>query len=207
MAFVMIPSVVLAQPPMRMAGAPDPDVLVLGDWSKPVKNKYGFAVRGRLMMCEYPNHRGSSSGTSAGLYVELQEYSDFVGATGEIYWNPRALTCELTDSSGKAVPMSGGAYGGPIASSGWIKLPSGSSMRLRVSPYGGGRLSDGGFGVWAAMPPQTLKPGDPSTYFLSGDFTAKRRTDYKPADFRYVWTGTLKLPKLELSLKRLQGVK
>ncbi len=185
----------------------DPSVLALGDWSEPVANQYGFKLRARLLICEYPAHRGHS-GTDAALYVDLQEYSDFVGATGEVYWSPQSLNCELTDDSGKAVPHSAGAYGGPIPPSSWLKLPSHSSMRLRVSPYGGGRLDDGGFGLWVEIPQTwTLKPNDSNTYFLSGMFTAKPSTDYKPADFRWVWTGTLKLPKMKVSLGALRGEK
>jgi hypothetical protein len=187
-------------PATCLAGASDPGVLALGDWSEPVANEYGFKLRGRLLICEYPHHRGPRSGTDAALYVELQEYSDFVGAVGEVYWDPRALSCDLTDSAGKAVPMSPGSYGGPVPPACWVKLPSNSSIRLRVSPYAGGILNEGGFAIWTAkFQVWTLKPEDANTYFLAGEFTARPVTDHNPADFRWVWTGTLKLPRLELS--------
>jgi hypothetical protein len=189
------------------AGVSDPNVLALGDWSESVDNGNGFKLRGRLLICEFPEHRGGA-GTDAALYVELQEYSDSVGAVGEVHWSPEALTCELTDRSGKTVPPSSEAYGGPVPEGCWIKLPSHSSMRLRVSPYAGGKLSDGGFGIWASvMDVWTLKPGDTKTYFLSGKFTVKPAADYKPVNFNWVWTGTLKLPKMEVSLRKLRDVK
>jgi len=179
------------------AGVADPNVLALGDWSEPVANDHGLKLRGRLLICE---HRG----TQTALYVELQECSDFVGGIGEVYWDPKALTCELTDSSGKAVPQSGGPYGGAVPSACWIKLPSHSSIRLRVSPYAGGKLSDGGFGIWTAgFQIWTLKANDANTYFLSGVFPVRPPTDHNPADFRWVWTGTLKLPKMKLLLGTL----
>ncbi len=40
--------------------------------------------------------------------------------------------------------------------------------------------------------------------YLSGELTVKPSPDYKPEDFRGVWTGTLKLPKLKLSLPALR---
>ena len=194
-------------PPPQCHGVADPNVLALGDWSEPVANKYGLKLRGRLSICEYPEHRGHS-GTDTALYVELQEYSDFVGAIGEVFWAPESLSCELTDGSGKAVPCSGGAYGGPTPPASWIKLPSNSSLRLRVSPYGGGKLTDGGFDLWANLPQTwTLEPKDTNAYFLSGVLTIKSPNDYKPTDFQWVWTGTLKLPKMKLSLETLRGVK
>ena len=45
---------------------------------------------------------------------------------------------------------------------------------------------------------------DHARVYLSGEFTAKPSPDYKPEDFRGVWTGTLKLPKLKLSLPALR---
>jgi hypothetical protein len=52
-----------------------------------------------------------------------------------------------------------------------------------------------------------LKPDDTKTYYLSGDFTVKPSPDYKPEDFRGVWTGTLKLPKMKLSLPALRDAR
>lgn len=188
-----------------LAGDRDAEVLALGDWSAPVPNKYGFALRGRLLISEYPEHRGPNAKTEAALYLELQEYSDFVGANGEVYWNPAALDCSLNDTSVRPVPNSPSAYGGPVPSSCWITLPSHSSMRLRVSPYAGGRLPDGDFGIWTArFQVWTLKADDTNTYYLSGKFTVDPPTNRVPADFRYVWRGTLDLPKMKVAIAELK---
>ena len=118
------------------------------------------------------------------------------------------MHCELTDSAGKVVPYSPDAYGGFIPGPSWIKLPAFSSMRLRVSPPAGGKMDEEGFKIrgkigetWA------LKPDDTKTYRLSGEFTAKPSPDYKPEDFRGVWTGTLKLSKMKLSLPALRDAR
>jgi hypothetical protein len=185
--------------------AAETNILALGDWSEPVANKYHFKLRGRLLICEYPQHRGPNGDSESALYVELQEYSDFVGAIGEVYWNPSALNCELVDASGKPLPNSPSAYGGPVPSPCWIMLPSHSSMRLRVSPYAGGRLKDGGFEIWTArFQVWTIKPDDTNTYSLSGAFTVDPPTNRVPADFRYVWQGTLNLPRMKVGIKELK---
>jgi hypothetical protein len=178
-------------------GETDPNILAMGAWSKPVRSSNYLKLRGRLLICDYHER--------AALYVELQECSDSVGAVEEVHWDPQAVACQLTDRDGKPVPLSPGAYGGPMPSACWIKLPSGSSMILRVSPYAGGRLSDGSFKIWTAnMQVWRLKPNDTATYFLSGEFTAKTTNDHKSDNPQWIWTGKLQLPKMELTLAKLQ---
>jgi hypothetical protein len=53
----------------------------------------------------------------------------------------------------------------------------------------------------------TLKPDDENTYFLSGNITATAADDHKADNPYRVWTGTLKLPSLAVSIKKLQVVK
>ena len=129
---------------------PDASVLALGAWSQPVRTPNYMKLRGRLKICEYPNNRGLAPSIDVALYVELQEFSDSVGGPEEVYFDPRALKCELTDSTGKAVPRSAAAFGGGAPGAVWINLPSYCSEVLRVTPYnGGGRMPDGGFELWA----------------------------------------------------------
>lgn len=189
------------------AGVTEPGLLALGDWSEPVANEHHFKLRGRLAICEYPAHRGFS-GSDIALYVELQEYCDSVGLVGEVHWNAQSVHCELTDSAGKIVPRSPDAYGGFIPGPSWIKLPAFSSMRLRVGPPAGGKMDAEGFMIRGKIGETwTLKPDDTKTYYLSGEFTAKPPPDYKPEDFRCLWTGTLKLPKLKISLPALRDAR
>ena len=102
---------------------PDASVLALGAWSQPVRTPNHMKLRGRLKICEYPNNRGLAPSIDVALYVELQEFSDSVAGPEEVYFDPRALKCELTDSTGKAVPQSGAAFGGGAPE------PSGSTCR------------------------------------------------------------------------------
>ncbi len=180
------------------------EVLAIGNWSEPVKNKYGLALRGRLLICEYDRNPRSGEGSDAALYIELQECSGFVGAVADVYYRPAAVDCILTDQFDNPVPNSPAVYGGGVPSPCWVALPSKSSIRLRISPYAGGRQPDGGFKIWnGCIQTWDLRPNDTNTYFLSGSFTVNPPTDRVPADFRWVWQGTIALPKMEVSIKGL----
>ena len=158
-------------------GEPDASVLALGAWSQPVRTPNYMKLRGRLKICEYPNNRGLAPSIDVALYVELQEFSDSVGGLEEVYFDPQALKCELTDSAGKAVPRSGGAFSGAVPGAVWINLPSYCSEVLRVTPYnGGGRMPDGGFRTLG----QPRRHLDAESRRL-GHVLSVRRTDRKAA--------------------------
>jgi hypothetical protein len=185
----------------------DASVLALGAWSPPVKAANHMKLRGRLKICEYPSNRGLVPGIDVALYVELQEFSDSVGAPEEVYFDPQALKCELTDSAGKAVPRSAAAFGGGVPGAVWVNLPSYCSEVLRVTPYnGGGRMPDGGFELWGNLGDTwALKASDTATYYLSGELTVKPPADHKSDNPQWIWSGTLKLPKMEVSIKKLRA--
>jgi hypothetical protein len=177
------------------------NVIGLGAWSETVANDYGRAIRGRLLMCAYPDHRGGSTNRAdVGVYLELQEYSDSIGGTRVYCDFTHALKCELSDAFGKAPPYSGGfGYGGGAPGPLWISLPPFSSMRLRASVFGGGKLTDGtleimfiGAGSWR------IKPNDTNTYFLSGTFAVNPPPDTNSFNHTEIWRGTLSLPKMEI---------
>jgi len=66
------------------------------------------------------------------------------------------------------------------------RFPAMAALRLRVSVFGGGRLRDGGLGIWSVgAGAWTIKPSDTNTYFLSGTFTVDPPTNYVPKDFRW----------------------
>jgi hypothetical protein len=190
-------------------GEPDASVLAVGDWSQPVANTNHMKLRGRLKICEYPNNRGLAPSVDVALYVELQEFSDSVGGAVQVYFDPQALKCELTDGTGKVVPQSASAFGGAVPGAVWINLPSYSSEVLRVTPFnGGGRMPDGGFELSGSIVETwTLKAGDTASYFLSGELTVKPPADHKGDNPQWIWSGTLKLPRMEVSIKKLRAGK
>jgi hypothetical protein len=185
-------------------GVDDTNAIALGEWSRPVANYYGLALRGRLAMYEHPHYQGGTR-TDTALYLELEEYSNFVGGDAEVYFQLGSgegkgeLRCELTDEAGKVVPESGFGFGGGAPVSRWVEIPTDARVRLRVSVFGGGRLQDGGLGIWSFGPGSwTIKGHDTNTYFLSGTFTADPPTNRVPKDFRWVWQGKLNLPKMKI---------
>src|SRR5262245_51394509 len=188
----------------RCFGVDDTNAVALGPWSEPVANYYGAAIRGRLAIYEHKHHRGPS-GVDTALYLELEEHSNFVGASPQVYFHiaqdggTNGLHCQLTDQAGRIIPDSGFAFGGGAPISQWIEIPCDGGVRLRVSVFGGGRLEDGGLAIWSFGPGSwTIKPNDTNTYFLSGVFTVNPPTNYVPKDSRWVWQGTLKLPKMRI---------
>jgi hypothetical protein len=186
-------------------GIEDTNVIALGDWSEPVGSMYGLQIRGRLLMCEYPEplHTGPHGGYDTGVYLELQEYHGSLDA--QVYCNLTCrerggLRCRLTDGAGNAVQESGGGGGGGAPISQWVRIshPYGS-VRLRASDFGGGWLQDGGLGIWfTSAGSWTIKPNDTKAYFLSGTITVMPPTNRVTADFREVWQGALTFPKMKL---------
>lgn len=189
------------------------DFIAVGDWSEPVGNR--SKLRGRLLICETPRHRGPGGGYDTAVYLELQECSDFVGSPIHVYCNMMPDVSpgpdfkrivkggghwELRDAADKPVAQSGYAYSGAAPGADWMTLPCDSTVRLRVSLFGGGRMEDGSLGI--ALPSQywVIPARSTNDYFLSGTFTVSPPTN--SFDRLDVWQGTLKLPKMKIPVKR-----
>jgi hypothetical protein len=194
--------------------ADDPSVAALGEWSKPVAIEDGFAIRGRLLICDTPDHASSVSKTDTAVYLELQEFSagvssvrvhcELSGRNGRN--NAPGLRFELRDAKGKLVPHSPGGFGGGMPESCWLTLEPYGSARLRASVYGGGRLSDGGLAIYLASGGWwDVHPNPTNEYFLSATFTAKGVTNkmgWVEITNRNVWHGTLALPPVKIPVQK-----
>src|SRR5713226_3256814 len=94
----------------RAADGPGPKQIAAGDWSKPVADTRGFAVRGRLVLYE---KRLSDDRREVTVYVELQDATESVGRSMRLYcemaktdFRPEykgGLQCELQDKNKKSV--------------------------------------------------------------------------------------------------------
>lgn len=185
-----------------------PEVLAVGAWSKPVADSRGFAVRGRLVICEKPRTDGRRE---TPIYVELQDARDSVGGETLLYcemsrndFRPeykRGLHCELRDSDGKLAAATGFPFGGRVPQSQWVSLPSDGTFRLRATPFGIHRekalaLCPHLGALW------TISEDDPKEYFLSGTFGINPADDVAPPSKEHVWRGTIELPPVKIVGKR-----
>jgi hypothetical protein len=188
--------------------ADPPKVIAAGDWSKPVADSRGRAVRGRLVLCEKVV---SADRREVRVYVELQDASDSVGGTLQLFcdfgrtdFRPEykgGLRCELRDKDKRPVKPTSFPFSGAIPNSEWVMLPSDATIRLRASPFGIHRLK-----AMAIAPDVStlwvIGDGDGNEYFLSGTFTIDPDADRKPISEGHVWRGTIDLPAVRIVNQR-----
>lgn len=194
----------------RAARAAEVVELAAGEWSAPVADARGYALRGRLLVCEaHPR----SDLVDIAVYVELQEVSNFIGGELAVYCEmgktdfsgdyPYGLSCEMLDAAGESVPQQTAAFGGAVPRSRWVVLGADDAVRLRVNPFGIRRregepglplMVDGSF--WF------LRADDPQTYALRGAFGAGLPGDPAPPADAHVWQGRLELPPVALPPER-----
>jgi hypothetical protein len=183
-------------------------VIAEGDWSKPVADTRGYAVRGRLVLCEKSR---SDDCREAAVYVELQDASEFIGGSMRIFcdfgktdFSPEykgGLQCELVDKDKKPVPATSYSFGGRVPASEWVTLPSDSTIRLRASPFGIHRAKA------TAISPHlgqlwVIGDDDHNEYFLSGNFTVDPEAGRKTIEDPHIWRGTIVLPAVRIVNKR-----
>ena len=129
----------------QMLAADDTNLVAAGDWSQPVATQYGPAIRGRLLICDTPNHASSDPKPDTAVYLELQEFASALRSV-RVYCGLNRFTvpddspglrCELRDSAGKLIHNSPGSFSGGEPGSYWVTLQPYCSARLRASVYGG----------------------------------------------------------------------
>lgn len=181
--------------------ATDTNVIAVSDWSEPVADNRGYALRARLVIA-YTGHTDRDTG----VYVELQDASGHVGGSMAVYFDG-GLNCELRDAEGKVVPQSPFAFSGACPNSCWIMMPSDSTVRLRANCFGIGKPQGDGLAISVPGKYWVIPADDTREYFLSGSLTVippKDRVsfpDFTGLDVQ-VWRGTLTFPKMKISVKR-----
>lgn len=187
-------------------------ILAAGEWSEPVKDKDHYGLRGRLLLCETPQHRGME-GYDTAVYLELQEWSPFAGSPLLVYCNmnptmamapdfktvvPAGLLWELRNAQDKPVPESGFAFSGGGPQTQWMVVACDGSVRPRASLFGGGRLEDGGLGLALPAHYWVVPKASTNEFFLSATFTSNPPTNnFSPLEY-HVWQGTITLPKMKI---------
>jgi hypothetical protein len=204
----------------HLVAADDTNLVAAGDWSQPVATQYGPAIRGRLLICDTPDHASSQHRTDTAVYLELQEFASAVRSV-RVYCGLNRFTasddspglrCELHDSAGKLIPYSPGGFSGGAPGSYWVILQPYCSARLRVSVYGGGRLEDGGLAIYLASRGWwDVHPSKTNEFYLSGSFSSVAPTNTLGSQLGLpvidstnmdVWYGTLTLPRVKIPFKK-----
>jgi hypothetical protein len=189
--------------------ADPPKVIATGDWSKPVADTRGYAVRGRLVLCEKVV---SADRREVAVCIELQDAKESVGGEsmrlvcdlGRSDFRPEykpGLRCELRDKDKRPVKTSPFAFSGAVPKSEWVTLPSEATIRLRASPFGIHRAK-----AMAIAPDLgclwVIGDDDTNEYFLSGRFTVDPAADRVPTGEGHVWRGTIELPAVRIVNRR-----
>jgi hypothetical protein len=176
------------------SGPPDAGVVVVGEWSEPVKDGDGHTLRGRLVVCD---DRPANASNHARVYLELEHGGSALPT--EVYHDieSTALNVEVRDEHDQLVPQKRVAVRRPSLPPCWVTLPCDSTVRLRsdlyavsLTPNPDGLLFMLGSGTWIIP---TNAAGD---FYLSGTFTP--RADHPSALKYHIWQGTLKLPKVKI---------
>lgn len=179
-----------------------PRVIASGEWSKPVADARGYAVRGRLVLCE---KKVAEDRRESAVYVELQDASPFIGSGMRLFCNFRpvqpdskaGMRFELRDGNKKLVPSQPFAFGGAVPMPQWVTLPTDATIRLRTSPFGVHRPKA------LAIAPQLsdlwiIADDDPKEYFLSATVVISSPAESGPGASDHVWSGSVELPAMRI---------
>ena len=186
----------------------EPKLIAAGEWSKPVDDNRGYAVRGRLVLCE---KRLGDDRREVAVYVELQDASKAIGQGMQLFCEmgksdlrpeyKGGLQCEMHDKDQRLVNHTGYSFGGRTPTSEWVRLPSDATIRLRASPFGVHRAKA------MAITPHLGKlwvigDDDPNEYFLSGTFTVAPADDRIEKNDEHIWRGAIVLPAVRIANQR-----
>ena len=189
--------------------AEGPREIASGSWSKPVADARGYAVRGRLVLCE---KKVAADRRESAVYVELQDASPFIGSGMRLFANFRSIhpgqksgmRTELRDGKVKDVPSQPFAFGGAVPMPEWITLPTDATIRLRTSPFGIHRPNA------LAIAPQlehlwVIADDDTQEYYLSATVVIDSPAEPEAKAAEHVWRGTLVLPAMRIRNGRSAG--
>jgi hypothetical protein len=187
-----------------------PKVIAAGEWSKPVSDRQGYALRGRLIICE---HARSDNFRETPVYIELQDASEARGRPMRLFcdmgkhdFRPEykgGLKCEMRDKNDQLVPPKSYFFGGGVPVSQWTTLPLDATIRLRATPFG--MRSATGMAIVSDLASKwEIDANDTKEYFLSGTFTidpADEPDQVGPDQVGkdHVWRGTIDLPAVRIA--------
>ena len=126
-------------------------------------------------------------------YLELRNVSDSATPL-EVPLDPSKVEFKVTDAAGKEVAQAGLPYDGARATSGTLRLPHDSQLRLSVSGNGAGIPKDqGGLLDLASSANWVFKRDDVGAYYLRAKIAV-------PKSDGQLWSGTLEIPDTRIPL-------
>ncbi|HTL29603.1 MAG TPA: hypothetical protein VL282_10285 [Tepidisphaeraceae bacterium] len=189
-------------------------VFAEGDWSEPVADGDGYAVRGRLVLCERMvivggrSHFPKQGRREVSVHIELENVSEAVGPPLRLFCDlgrtdfrfehKGGLHTELLDKDKHPVASPPICFGGGAPRSEWVTLPNDGMIRLRTSPFGISR--EKGLSIMPSLDKLwEIAEDDPNEYFLTGTFTVDPSPEEKTSgSAERVWKGTITLPPVRI---------
>lgn len=183
--------------------ADDTNIIAMSDWSEPVSLRneqlHDESIRGRLLIVQgmEPAYGGPPTTNGAMTFVELQNVTGACCDAIDVYFAVTNLHCELSDSTGKAVPKpTGVSWGGrgPFLPY-WVNVPYNSTIRLFVN---GGTLNP--LMVYPSGEPWTrwsIPVDGTNVYYLTGTLSVSSHTNSSLPPAYY--EATLIFPKTKIT--------
>lgn len=188
-------------------------LLGVGRWSRPVTDRAGYTLRGRLLVFDKPHFSlsGMEFRGSCPVYLELQNLSSRRDRDVAVYFAlADGLECDLRDAHGKPCRPNNDntalssllAYGYFWTRQYWAAVPIDGSVRLRAGPsLSSSSPNLDGLHIEMSRGPSWYAPeGDTNRYFLSGTFSPP--TDHPSPPDAHAWQGRLDLPAVELRVPK-----
>jgi hypothetical protein len=188
-------------------GQMDTNLIAVGDWSEPVRDRDGYTLRGRLLIYNGENNR------PAKVYLEFHHLWTMVRyAPTQIYFSAYGLHLEMHNGFDKPIPSEAFGPVEVMPGSCWVTLPYDSAVRIRADPiYDPGSektneisiiLLDSAHKNKASESAESwiIRPGVTNDYYLSATYSSPTNRlgslDY------HVWQGTLNFPKVKIPAKK-----
>ena len=183
-------------------GQTDTNLIAVGDWSEIVSDDAGYALRGRLMVYDAEGRNQWGKWGCARVYVELEHVrrGGYLFPIEFDYAGMKCLRFELRDSSGTPIRQEPLVSARPQPPSFKGILPCGSTLRFLA--YAGAGFDSKPEGLWIIVNDAgwQIRPDATTSYFLSASFSPS--TNLAASGDNHLWRGTLKLPRVQISLKK-----
>ena len=183
-------------------GQTDTNVIATGDWSEIVSDDAGYPLRGRLIVYDSQGRNSWGIWTPARVYVELQHVCRDVGRFPIEFEvdDMKCLRFEMRDAFDRPIRSELVAGVQPVPPSYKAILPCDSTLRLLADRNGGFQSKPDGLWILVNGGSWLIRPNATNSYFLSAKFSPS--TNHIVSEDNHLWQGSLKLPKVQIPVKK-----